>query len=144
MPLCLLPALRFYVPMLHVAGGGCPGSPAALLLPQSITIVTTQVTFGNVCSVFRVDVCLLWDLLGLLSFVMPSPRRQHTGPLVSSLCPPWSYGSGFCKSHWQLNFPACCWVSIQKYQKQRHFQIAFRHQEESKVSKQLYWTLTDI
>lgn len=141
-PLCFLLARRFCVSMLHVTGGGCPGSLAVLLLPQSIPVIMAQVMFGNVRSAFGGNVCLLWRLLGLLSSVTPSARRQHTGRLVSAHCPPCSCGSGHCKSHWQLHFSACCWTSIQKYHKQRHFQRGLRHREEN--SKQLHWTLNDI
>lgn len=143
-PLCFLPVHRFCVPTLRVTGACCPDSPATLLLPQNIALITTCVLFGNVRSAFRADKCLLWHLLGLLSSVTPSARRRHTGPFVPSHRPPCSCGSGLCKSHWQLHFPACCWTSIQKYHKQRHFQRALRHKEENKVSKQLHWTPNDI
>lgn len=64
-PLCFLPMRRFGVPTLHVTSADCPGSPAALLLPQSIALITTCIVFGNVRLVLRADV----RLLGLLSSV---------------------------------------------------------------------------
>lgn len=42
-PLSFLSVHTFGVPMWHTTGGGCPGSPAVLLLPRSITIITAQI-----------------------------------------------------------------------------------------------------
>lgn len=84
-PLCFQPVHMFCVPTLCVSGADCPGSPAVLLLPQSIALVTTRVMFGNVLSAFGADVHLLWRLLGLVSSVTSSKGDGTQVLLVPSL-----------------------------------------------------------
>lgn len=137
--LCFCPCAGFVSP--------CCMSPAQAALtpqlPQSIPLIATRVVFGNVRSAFEADVCILCHLLGYLSSVMHSARRWQISPLIPSHHPPWSLSSGLCKSHWQIDFPACYSTSVQEYHKQRHFQRALRQQQENRVSKQLHWTLND-